>query len=381
MSAESGNTVRVLHINRNYLTSALHQIMMNHLVEPTFEHTVFAPTDDLKKCVIEKNPNVIAEACFTNTDRYFFHKKQKKIQSALERNIDVSQYDVIHAYTLFTDGNCAMKLAKKYNIPYVVAVRNTDVNDFFKKLPFLRHLGIKIMLGASKIFFLSPAYQEQVFDKYVPCKYREVLEKKTVIIPNGVDDFWIENSITNNEIQISKSFENKELNLIFAGRVDKNKNIPLIVDAINLLRDKGWKPILTVVGKIEDQSEYKKFDCLPFVNYLSPVNKEKLAEYYRNNDLFVMPSHTESFGLVYVEALSQGLPVIYTRGQGFDKQFPEGYVGWSVSDTNADELADKIIECTEKITELRKNVANAAVQFNWTEICKRYLQIYDEILA
>lgn len=215
----------------------------------------------------------------------------------------------------------------------------------------------------------------------MPCKYREVLEKKTVIIPNGVDDFWIENSITNNEIQISKSFENKELNLIFAGRVDKNKNIPLIVDAINLLRDKGWKPILTVVGKIEDQSEYKKFDCLPFVNYLSPVNKEKLAEYYRNNDLFVMPSHTESFGLVYVEALSQGLPVIYTRGQGFDKQFPEGYVGWSVSDTNADELADKIIECTEKITELRKNVANAAVQFNWTEICKRYLQIYDEILA
>lgn len=40
-----------------------------------------------------------------------------------------------------------------------------------------------------------------------------------------------------------------------------------------------------------------------------------------------MPSHKETFGLVYAEAMSQGLPIIYTKNQGFDGQFPDGYVG------------------------------------------------------
>ena len=72
---------------------------------------------------------------------------------------------MVHAYTLFTDGNCARALSKKYGIPYGVAVRNTDVNNFFKMMPHLRGRGIKIMLGAKAVFFLSEAYREQVFEK------------------------------------------------------------------------------------------------------------------------------------------------------------------------------------------------------------------------
>lgn len=59
-----------------------------------------------------------------------------------------------------------------------------------------------------------------------------------------------------------------------------------------------------------------------------------------------MPSFTESFGLVYAEAMSQGLPVIYSKGQGFDGQFAEGVVGYHVDAHDPEELCENIIKMT-----------------------------------
>jgi glycosyltransferase involved in cell wall biosynthesis len=58
--------------------------------------------------------------------------------------------------------------------------------------------------------------------------------------------------------------------------------------------------------------------------------KEKLLNNYRNSDIFIMPSYNETFGLVYIEAMSQGLPIIYTQNEGVDGYFKEGSVGYSV---------------------------------------------------
>ena len=69
---------------------------------------------------------------------------------------------------------------------------------------------------------------------------------------------------------------------------------------------------------------------------------ENFIKYFIESDIFVMPSRYETFGLVYVEALSQGLPVIYTRGQGFDGQIPDGEVGYSVKCNDVNEIAEKL---------------------------------------
>ena len=57
----------------------------------------------------------------------------------------------------------------------------TDVNDFLKKMIHLRKRGLKTLLAAKEVFFLSEAYRRQVFEKYVPQKYQEVIKKKTHI--------------------------------------------------------------------------------------------------------------------------------------------------------------------------------------------------------
>ena len=122
--------MRILHINCNYLGTTLHQCMIEHLDAFGVESQVYVPTYYASQAVIKPNSNVCVSECFNKWDRVYFDYKQKKIIKDIEEKIDISSFDVIHAYTLFTDGNCAMQLSKKYGIPYVVAIRNTDVNTF-----------------------------------------------------------------------------------------------------------------------------------------------------------------------------------------------------------------------------------------------------------
>ena len=366
--------MRVLHINCNYIGTALHQLMVDRLEKQGYENCIFAPTYDKNLSVITPNENVLISECFRKWDRIFFDYKQRKILRAAEKSCSIADFEVIHAYTLFTDGNCARLLSEKYGIPYVVAVRNTDVNSFFRWMPHLRMRGVKTMLKASAVFFLSEAYRKQVFEKYIPVKYYDMLLKKTHIVPNGIDDFWFQNTPEcQNEI-------GDTVKLIYAGRIDQNKNIPTTQKAMQILRERGYNMSLTVVGKVADKKVYEKIKSDPYTQCLPAQPKEALLEVYRGHNIFVMPSFTESFGLVYAEAMSQGLPVIYSKGQGFDNQFPEGTVGYHVSAHDAEDVADGIEKVIKNYRNIIPNTVSSAKIFNWTEITSWYDRIYKTIL-
>lgn len=89
-----------------------------------------------------------------------------------------------------------------------------------------------------------------------------------------------------------------------------------------------------------------------------------------------MPSKHETFGLVYAEAMSQGLPVIYTRGQGFDGQFEEGEVGYSVQYDSAEEIVDRIKEILNNYKTISNNCVEKVDRFDWDEIARKYIEIY-----
>ena len=368
---ESRN-MRVLHINCNYIGTALHQHMIENLDRLGYENRVFVPTYDRNLSVIVPNDNVSVCECFKKWDRVLFDYKQKKIRRAVEQTYTVSDFDLIHAYTLFTDGNCARILSEKYHIPFVVAIRNTDVNNFFRQMPHLRHRGVKTMLCAKAVFFLSEAYRRQVFENYIPKKYWKQIEKKTFIIPNGIDDFWFENCYDTPKSLSDK----KKIRLIYAGKIDKNKNISATQQAMALLREKGYEITFTVVGKAMEKAVFESIVKDPFTTYFPAMPKEKLIEKYRDSDIFVMPSFTESFGLVYAEAMSQGLPVVYSKGQGFDNQFPEGTVGYHVSPYDVRDIADGIEKVVENYDKIKNNVVFSAKSFNWSEISEKYDKIY-----
>ncbi len=367
--------MKVLHINSNYGYSVLHGQMVSGLDELNIENTVFFPM--AKEAVLsdEKIGKSVAVSCYSKWDRISFYGKQKKVSRALEEHINVKEYDLLHGYTLFTDGNIAYEIHKKYGIPYVVAVRNTDVNVFMKYRKYLNSRGRAILQGAKAVFFLSHVYKKQVYNGLFSKKEQELLEDKTYVIPNGIGDFWLDNLCDR-----EKELREKEWNLIFAGRINKSKNAIRTAMAAKELQKKGYKIRFTIVGKVEEEDAFKELQAFDFVQYVPQKNKEELLELYRKHDIFVMPSKAETFGLVYPEAMSQGLPVIYTRGQGFDGQFPEGEVGYSVDCESTEELAEKILEIGQDYTGICKRAIEGAKKFNWKDICLEYSKIYEKIL-
>lgn len=371
--------MKVLHINCNYFGhNPVHINMIKTLDKIVdIENWVFSPVS--KEIVDNSNERIIACKCINKYDRLFFNHKSRKIRKNLLKNVDIRTFDLLHAYTVFTDGNVAYELNKKYGIPYVVAVRSTDVEVFLRYMPHLRKKGIKIMENASRIFFLSESYKKYVFDNYIPKKKKNII-KKCVVIPNGIDNFWLDN-IYNNQESFDKKIEllkNKSLKIVYAGDINTNKNLLTTCKAIDYLKNEGWNIEYIVAGRIKSKKIFNKIK--KYIDYRGKLSKENLLDIYRKAHIFVMPSFKETFGIVYAEAISQGLPVVYSKGQGFDCQFEEGTVGFHVDSNNYKDIVD----VTYKIIDNYKTISNKCIKccesFNWNNLCKLYEKIYKEII-
>src|SRR5699024_11798943 len=108
--------------------------------------------------------------------------------------IDLSQYNLVHAHTWFTDGNVAYEIFKKTGIPYVVTIRGyTDIVNFYRKRIDLRKRGKKILDHASKIIFVSQAHKNYLFDYYITdTPLRDQLKSKSHGIINWIGQFCFE---------------------------------------------------------------------------------------------------------------------------------------------------------------------------------------------
>jgi glycosyltransferase involved in cell wall biosynthesis len=329
-----------------------------------------------EKYVSIMDEKVVHEECFDIHDRYLYFYKQHKILNRLLSKINVKDFDVIHSHTLFNGGWVVYKIKSRFNIPYVVSVRNTDLNDFLK-FPFFIPVARKITREAYAIMFLSEAYKIQFLKKVYG---KSVEEQKTIrdkcyVIPNGLEEFWLDN------IGPSKELRNSIVKLICVGKIDHNKNMKSIIDAMEILKKEGVPTKLTVIGQVVDNDVLDILKKCTDVELVSYQTKENLIHYYRESDIFVMPSYTESFGRVYAEAMTQGVPVIYTRNQGFDGFFPEGEVGYSVDSHNPATIADAINNIIKNYNSISANCINKCSIFNWTTIAKDLEVMYQEAVG
>lgn len=375
-------SMKVFQIALDYVWAPLYKNLFNELEKIDIKEEIFCPvsTKYKEKCNGDYPESVKIAACFNEFERRTFYLKQRKTVRYIKENFNLRDITVLHAHTLFSAGYTAMKLKDDNNIPYLVAVRNSDVNVFFKRMKHLRSTGIEILRKAEKVIFLSPAYKRTVLETYVPDDFRNEIEKKSIVIPNGISDFFLDNRASNEKgLDRARREESCKIKIIYAGEINQNKNLTETIEACKILMRKGYKCTFTIVGDVTDKS-CEKILHENFINHYPRCGHDELIKYYRNNDIFVMPSHTETFGLVYAEAMSQGLPVIYTRGQGFDGQFAEGDVGYSVSDKDAEELAEKIEMVAKDYEAMSKKCVGMVSRFDWKSIAKEYKSIYNDIL-
>lgn len=368
--------MNILHICSYYLEKDLYQNLIRALEQNHIDNKVYVPAPKLATASFELHSSVDVSYCLNKYDRLVFHYKHNKILQDFYSKYDPDSFDMIHAHSLFSNGYIAWQIYQKFNIPYIVAVRDTDLNTFFKYMLHLRGMGVEILKNAQRIVFLSEAYKAELLKRYISNDLHKHILNKSVVIPNGINEFWLKNK---NKPRCLK-YE-KETKIITAGFIGKRKNHLTTASACQKLISIGYSIKYTIVGKIVDKTLHKKLKGNDFVQYIPNQTRDKLMNIFRDNDIFVMPSVTETFGLVYAEAMSQGLPIIYTRGQGFDKQFPDGEVGYSVDYYNVEEIAAKVIDIIEHYSDISQRCINLADKFDWNKISKEYMDIYSQINA
>src|SRR5690606_27697826 len=132
---------------------------------------------------------------------------------------------------------------------------------------------------------------------------------------------------------------------LFIGRFDNNKNVENLIDSLNIVRQQTDFPItLDLIGGTGNRHEkiIQKTKNFNWINYHGEIfNKDQLKEIFKTANYLSMISHTETFGLVYLEALSQGKPILYTKGQGVDGMF-NFEIGEAVNSTDINDICSKI---------------------------------------
>lgn len=316
---------------------------------------------------------------YKNWHRLFFLYKEARTYKELKRYLEGkgSLPNLVHAHTLFSDGYLAYRLNKEFNISYIVAIRSTDYAYFFKYRFYLREFGRNILRNAEKIIFLSPATRDEFFNQYLDEKDRNNLFRKTLIIPNGIDPIFFKNRPD----KAHTKPDGNNIKILSVATITPEKNLMACAKASQLLMDEGYSIQYRIAGPIKNQAYAEKLSELSFVTLLGKKTKEDLLDEYAWADIFVLPSHMETFGLVYAEALSQGLAVLYTKGQGFDGQFEEGEVGYHIDDKDPNQIAKMIKLVIQKNYEERSaRCIELAKKFDWDRISCKYKDLYLELL-
>lgn len=364
----------LLYINGNYPHHSLHCELVSKLADLGNFITVFVPMKgtafEKKYCCEHPKVQIIYKDCVKTMDRVFFLRKILRIVNIIEKEIDMTRIDSILAGTVYSDGLVAYMLSKKYNIPFSIAVRETDVTYQMKWRPYLNTLVKKLLERATNIIFISPAYRTYL-DRF------NCSEKKYVIIPNAVNDYWFSNRIQQRE-------KHDPISIIYVGEISKRKNVLTTILAIEELKKRGINAVFHIVGTGTEEDTCKgKAKLLGIEKQVFfhgwQNGKDKIKMYYDQADIFVMPSYRETFGTVYVEAISQGIPIIYTKGQGIDGYFEDGSVGYKCNPDDPYEIATLIQTIMVDYHQMSERCINVSQDFSWEIIAKKYNNVIEHM--
>lgn len=372
--------MKILHINAYYIDNHLYSHLYTTL-DSDIEQRVYIPIkkDREPENKVDLNQGeLIFEKVIKPSHKYNYFGKIREITKALIRKKAHQDIQFVHAHNLFTDGVIAYNLKKKFGLKYIVAIRTTDIGLQYKYMYHRRFKVKRVMEEAEQIIFISPSYRDKLF-QMMPQSFITKIKTKVKIVPNGINDFWLEN-----QHKPKKRSLGKRVNLLYVGQIMKRKNVISLIEAIHLLNQEKKKDyFLTIIG---GANKYEKDFFNTFLDAIKPLDwvdykgkikeKEKLLQEYRLCDIFAMPARGELFGLVYIEALSQGKPVLYAKGEGINGFLEGKFVGKSVNPNSLQDICNGISRVVDDY-ETYDDFTQVVRPFNWNKIANLYKKMYD----
>jgi glycosyltransferase involved in cell wall biosynthesis len=283
--------------------------------------------------------------------------------------------DIIHNHSLWMMPNVYPgAISKTTGVPLIVAPRGTLsqwamksgslVKNFF--WPFVQKPAL-----TSATCFHATAYSE--YESIRRLGFRQPV----AIIPNGIDI----PIVSENKSPTSRT-------LLFLGRIHPVKGLEMLLPAWKLLQQKfpDWQ--LKIIGpdnhghKIKMQLLSQNLG-LQRIEFCGPRYGEAKIQAYAEADLFVLPTHSENFGMAVAESLAAGTPVVVTKGAPWSGLVEQG-AGWWIDISVEALTASLSIAMAKDRSELSRMGQNGktwmAAEYSWVKIGRRMIQTYEWVL-
>jgi glycosyltransferase involved in cell wall biosynthesis len=284
--------------------------------------------------------------------------------------------DIIQAQNLEV-GKFIYILNKFLKKPTVIWARGSDINILFenKKDSLLKNA----LKNADAVISLTDDMKEKI---------RKICNKKIFVIPNGIDINTLE-VLSKNDLRKKIGFKKTEKIILYVGSLRPLKGLPYLLRAMKTINEKNKR--LLIVGQIigwEKDKEHlecivKKLKISKFVTFVGRIPNKKVFEYMTLSDVFVLPSLSEGFPNVILEAMATGLPIIATRIGGIPEIIVDKTNGFLVDPKNPNQISEKI-NLLFKDEKLRKKISSNNIKeikkYDWKNVIDELENVYLQVI-
>ena len=289
-------------------------------------------------------------------------------EKELKKLIEKENIDIIHGHYLLPAGWASVKAGKSTNTKTYVTSHGSDMFETYKKQKFTRPLINKVLKDADVVLAVSEALKDEIIKTNIPN-----IKEKTRLHWNSIDvdkfktteenkDKFKRELVQEFNIDIDKPI------ILFVGNIIKRKNVELLIEA---KKEMGIEANIVIVGDGPQSKELKeKCEKENIGNVYFTGSRGDVEDIIPSCDLLVLPSLSESFGLVLIEALSCGKPVIGSNVGGIKEIITED-VGLLIDPNDPSDLAnaiDRVLSDDELMERFKSNARDRAKDFGKTEL-------------
>ena len=287
---------------------------------------------------------------------------------------------LIHSHGLWAPANhWASHAARRYNIPLIVQPRGMLEPWSLKHKMLKKRIAMAFFqrydLETARLFIATAEMEFESIRKLG-------LPQPVAIIPNGIQ---VDRSPC--PIPFVHSTQKKVRTVLFLSRVHPKKGIINLLNAWAEVSPHGWHLKLAgpnEKGHLEEvMSTAKRLGILQSIEYIGAIDDMCKSQIYDSADLFVLPTFSENFGVVVVEALAHGVPVITTHGAPWADLETYG-CGWWV-EIGAHPLAQALRQSMALSDEDRRKMGERGkayvLRYNWDNIAKQTIEVYRWLLG
>ena len=319
------------------------------------------------------------------------------LSDAFSKVLETEKYDVLHSH-YWISGKVAMPVAKKFGIPLahtmhtMARVKNMNLAEGERPEPMIRVQGeTQVVAAADALIANTDAEAASLVSLYEACP-----DNVSVVSP-GVDLYTFTAGNGRKAAREAIGLPQDAHILAFVGRIQPHKGPEVLIRAVAemLNHSPHLRPkLITVImggasgsglGEVERLKDLVSWlNISDVVRFENPVPRAEIPQWYRAADLVCVPSYSESFGLVALEAQACGTPVVATAVGGLRTAVADGISGVLVDghDPRAwSSVLARLIQEPQRRVLLSMGAIEHASHFGWDATARGTLDIYDRIIA